>query len=78
MNREWISKEVLTRKEFRRMTWAGVGREAGISGQTASRVEHDPDRVGWDSWSRLLQWLQKPEARGNSVENLRAFTGFLR
>ncbi len=36
MYREWIRKEVLARKESRRMSWAAVGQEAGISGQTAS------------------------------------------
>lgn len=78
MNREWIRNETLGRKRIRRMTWAALSREAGISGQNASRVEYAPDRVRWDTWSRLLQWLRTPESRGNPVENLRAFTGLPR
>ena len=74
MNREWIRKEVLARKESRRMSWAAVGQEAGISGQTASRVEHEPDNVGMATWTRLMDWVQDPNTRPNAPENLRAFT----
>ena len=75
MNREWIRKEVLARKESRRMSWAAVGQEAGISGQTASRVEHEPDNVRMATWTRLMDWVQNPNTRPNAPENLRAFTG---
>ena len=73
MNREWIRKETLVRKRFRRMSWATLGREAGISGQTVSKVEHDPDNVGTATWMRLMDWVQDPKSRPNARENLRAF-----
>lgn len=75
MNREWIRKEVLARKESRRMSWATVGREAGTSGQTASKVEHEPDNVRMATWMRLMAWVQAPNTDPNASENLRAFTG---
>ena len=75
MNREWIRKEVLARKESRRMSWTAVGREAGISGQTASRVEHDPDSIRMATWMRLMAWVQVPNTHPNASEDLRAFTG---
>ena len=78
MNREWIRNETLTRKRLRRMTWAAVGREVGISGQTASRVEHDPENVSVETWMRLMAWLQDPNSRPNAPQNLRAFTGLPR
>ena len=78
MNRESIRKEVLARKGSRRRSWAAVGRETGISGQAASRVEHDPDNVSMATWMRLTEWVQDPDSRPTAPENLRAFTGLLR
>ena len=75
MNREWIRKEVLARKDSRRMSWAAVGQEAGISGQTAGRVEHDPENISAATWRRLMAWVQETNTRPNAPENLRAFTG---
>lgn len=78
MNRKWIRKEVLARKDLRRMTWAAVGREAGITGKTASRVEHDAENVGVATWMRFMAWVQDPGSRPDAQENLRAFTGLMR
>ena len=75
MNREWIRKEVLARKESRRSSWAAAGQEASISGQTASRVEHDQENISVTTWRRLMAWVQEPNTRPNAPENLRAFTG---